>query len=646
MKFHNGLSLLGELLCASIVVIFLTAFCLQTALTQETERQWSDKTKKFNVAGTMVDFDKRTVTIKTEEQPKLIVPISKLCDADQKYVRGTRILQQEQRQYDLVMPHLDRYRESPYAVVEILEAIHREIPDAPYAASMIGLAHASGKADYKTAEKYFRIAERSIKETQAIFGEEFHQTTATAVGNNLAVCACKSGQGDQAARLFARQVESDSSHKVQFCVYHNATLMMEYMDQGNSNLTLSSGNRRKLAGALALKQPENPGFEVPAFFLYLLEWDMPITRADFEDVVAGGKLKGRRANLKGALNGSVFQTEKQLKDKGFSEHSQGTGFLVGPDLVVTNRHVIQSKSNELSYTITQYSEDGVPNLIGGSIIKWSPVLEEDLALIKLDKTLGNSPLPIATQDAEESSEVAVIGFPKAFESGEHLIASGGKVERVDEEIKQLPWYELSCKMAPGNSGSPCLDMKGNVVGIAFAIDSEEFNKYRSRFSRRSYAVKSSALVQFIKSVKPDFKFPETRTDPYSSRLALTDGVRGSALLVKSWIPPTERFEVRQPLFGEKSNYQRGIAQLATLKENSLYPDDWCPFCRGTTKTKCTNRLCVRGQIEKRKSYLAGYVPNTREPIYKIRRYFERCPTCKGNNQLKCQHCRDGKIGGQ
>ena len=145
---------------------------------------------------------------------------------------------------------------------------------------------------------------------------------------------------------------------------------------------------------------------------------------------------------------------------------------------------------------------------------------------------------------------------------------------------------------------------------------------------------------------PAFKFLKPSVVPLSSRQTLTASVRDSVLLVKSWKSPTERFENsnRSALDVLRPSQRRNIIkEFATLKENRLYPDDWCPHCNGSSVCKCTNRFCKRGQIENRKQVVSRVDPNNGRKSYRWVRTYERCTTCGGDDAIKCSYCRDGKI---
>ena len=346
------------------------------------------------------------------------------------------------------------------------------------------------------------------------------------------------------------------------------------------------------------------------------------------------------------VSGDVFQSEDQLIKRGYRPHIQGTGFLVTPSLVVTNRKVVQSAENNLSYTITQYPEDGKPTLVGGSVVKWSPVQDEDLAIIRLDRAVDSDPLRIIDNDgnAVVGDEITVLGFPETFSTGEHLLASGGQIDDFDP---RKSWFFLTADLLQGNSGGPCVDMHGNVCGVAFERDKDDILTFGKRNERdydvKGIAVSATPLVQFIKSVDADYQQLPPHADKVFNRQNLTDHIRPSVFLIKSWKSPLAR-QRTVGQFGEEIN-AREIRNLetATLKENRLYPDLWCFTCRGGGSLKCTNPNCARGQIQERRRVVVGTDPNFGKKIYAYKRFFEKCPTCSGAGRIKCPHCIEGKL---
>ncbi len=613
---------------------------------QSAPKVWKDASGKFEVTGRLVESDNSKVTLNVEGKGEIKVPINKLCENDRKYVLGLKIVEQDEAQFQLVMAHLERFRESPAAVMEILEGIHENYSDAPYAAAMLGIAYAVDRADYREAGKYLRLALRSIDSRQKILGGGYHKLTELAVNNNLAVVSLKLGKADAAVKLFESNVEL-TKKKINFCTYHNATLLLEAVNRKALNISFTSSSRKKLVQVLASLPPANPEYHVPTALLYMLEWSQPLSESLLERMLLDSELTNMPNQKSTNVSGAVFQTENQLVKRGYRPHVQGTGFLVTPELVVTNRNVVQSAENNLSYTITQFQEDGKPTLVGGSVEKWSPVQEEDLAIIRLDRDVDGEPLRIIDDDGDAvvGTEITVLGFPEVFSTGEHLLASGGEIEMFD---RSKSWFSLTAELLRGNSGGPCIDMYGNVCGVAFEKDRYDIATFADRagrqYEKRGTAVSATPLVQFIKSVEPDYEQLPPKNEEVLSRQRLTEQVRPSVFLIKSWKPPLNRVNVdinQADRFGEELRASElRTLEAATMKENRLFPDLWCYNCRGAGALKCKN--CTRGTIETRKPTYTGRDAQG-NPNYRIERHSQRCKTCSGSGSLKCPFCVNGKL---
>ena len=52
--------------------------------------------------------------------------------------------------------------------------------------------------------------------------------------------------------------------------------------------------------------------------------------------------------------------------------------------------------------------------------------------------------------------------------GEEILAKGTDIYRTSESLRHV--YVLASKLAPGDSGGALVDTKGDVIGMAFAID--------------------------------------------------------------------------------------------------------------------------------------------------------------------------------
>jgi S1-C subfamily serine protease len=140
----------------------------------------------------------------------------------------------------------------------------------------------------------------------------------------------------------------------------------------------------------------------------------------------------------------------------------GSGSVVGPDLVVTNAHVVAGMSKVSVETL-----DGVDR--PGTVVAFDP--RNDLALVSLPG-LDRPALPIrAGRDGDVG---AALGFPgggnlkvSPFRIDRHLDASGRDIygeERVERNL-----LVLAADLEPGDSGGALVAPDGALVGVAFAI---------------------------------------------------------------------------------------------------------------------------------------------------------------------------------
>jgi trypsin-like peptidase len=147
-----------------------------------------------------------------------------------------------------------------------------------------------------------------------------------------------------------------------------------------------------------------------------------------------------------------------VSDSSGKEIATGTGFFVSADgKLITNYHVIEDASS-----IIAKSENGGLFPVEG-VLAGDP--RNDLALLKLD----GKDLPFLTlsrsDNIEAGTRVAVIGSPLGLEG----TLSEGIVSAVRDVKDGLSILQITAAISPGSSGSPVLNEKGQVVGIACAL---------------------------------------------------------------------------------------------------------------------------------------------------------------------------------
>ncbi|MFB8386465.1 MarP family serine protease [Microbacterium sp. NPDC055910] len=140
----------------------------------------------------------------------------------------------------------------------------------------------------------------------------------------------------------------------------------------------------------------------------------------------------------------------------------GSGFVVAPDRVVTNAHVVAGVDVPIVELPGAAAREG-------RIVYFDPV--DDLAVIAVDD-LGAAPLPRSPTLAPGAAG-AVQGYPHGgpFTSNPASVLSVGTVPVADihdEGLTPREVYALQATVRPGNSGGPLLTAGGEVAGVVFA----------------------------------------------------------------------------------------------------------------------------------------------------------------------------------
>lgn len=186
--------------------------------------------------------------------------------------------------------------------------------------------------------------------------------------------------------------------------------------------------------------------------------------------------------------------ESTVRLVGFSKRGSelglggGTGFFIAPDKIATNFHVAAGVSGlmtaKLSHKETVWLVEGV--------IAYD--IAYDIAILKV--TGEGTPLFLGDSDILQIGEpVFLVGFP-----GRYTITEG-VIERIQKNDKR---FRTTAEAYPGNSGSPVLNSKGEVIGIHYGHDpgnspvnvikallagatsTESFTQWRKRNDVRAY----------------------------------------------------------------------------------------------------------------------------------------------------------------
>ena len=144
------------------------------------------------------------------------------------------------------------------------------------------------------------------------------------------------------------------------------------------------------------------------------------------------------------------------------QNQTGSGFVVAPDRIITNAHVVAGVQRPLV-------ESAVDGARTGEVVYFDPV--GDVAIIAVRK-LATIPLALAPALAEGSPAI-INGFPLGgpFSSHPASIVSIGALRVPDIHGKNptpRTVYTLAANVQQGESGGPLLDRSGRVAGMVFA----------------------------------------------------------------------------------------------------------------------------------------------------------------------------------
>ncbi len=156
--------------------------------------------------------------------------------------------------------------------------------------------------------------------------------------------------------------------------------------------------------------------------------------------------------------GSVVKVEGE----GCGGIVEGSGFVVGTDLVATDAHVIAGIT-------APYVKDG-HGTHRATPIWFDPDL--DFAVLRVGNLAGG-PLKFNTSTIGRGTKGGVLGYPwgGAFTADsaavlEEFTAIGRNIYNEGRTARDV--YMIQATVVPGNSGGPLVDLNGNVIGVVFA----------------------------------------------------------------------------------------------------------------------------------------------------------------------------------
>lgn len=167
--------------------------------------------------------------------------------------------------------------------------------------------------------------------------------------------------------------------------------------------------------------------------------------------------------------------------------SSGTGFVVAPDRVLTNHHVVDGCDRVLART---------PD---GRWLAATPPARVDAALDLALLTIPGNPGPVlgfrGTPGLRRGEDVIAYGFPLAGLLSADPKLTRGVVNALAGLRNDPNNIQISAEVQPGNSGGPLLDLHGHVVGVVVSkLDSRRVQNV----DNVNFAVTGAAAQAFLR----------------------------------------------------------------------------------------------------------------------------------------------------
>jgi S1-C subfamily serine protease len=171
---------------------------------------------------------------------------------------------------------------------------------------------------------------------------------------------------------------------------------------------------------------------------------------------------------------------------------EGTGFVIGPQLVLTNAHVVAGTSET---GVEVVNRRGRTVELSAEVVLYDPRV--DLAVLRVPD-LDAQPLTFDPQPAKPGDDAVVLGYPldgpftaTAAKIRSMINLKGPDIYDDGEVTREV--YTVRAVVRSGNSGGPLVAPNGRVIGVVFgaALDDQE-NGFVLTVDQVSHVVQAAA----------------------------------------------------------------------------------------------------------------------------------------------------------
>lgn len=182
------------------------------------------------------------------------------------------------------------------------------------------------------------------------------------------------------------------------------------------------------------------------------------------------------ALAKSAVIGDVAPSILKIRGRAPScaRQLEGTGFVIGPKLVMTNAHVVAG-TNDTGVEVK--NRRGKTVELQAEVVLYDPKI--DVAVLRVPD-LDADPLIFEPKPAAANDDAIVLGYPldgpftvTPARVRQNIKLKGPDIYDGGEVTRDV--YTLRAKVQSGNSGGPVISPTGRVIGVVFgaAVDNPE-----------------------------------------------------------------------------------------------------------------------------------------------------------------------------
>lgn len=185
----------------------------------------------------------------------------------------------------------------------------------------------------------------------------------------------------------------------------------------------------------------------------------------------------------------------------------GTGFFIAPNLLVTNRHVVENSTGRRIFLAGK----ALGSVRRASVLHVTPNSDPgspDFALLQLE--IGTAPGTLdVSSEINKLAGVVAAGYPGVvlqndtnfqrllrgeMSAAPDLNLTQGAVQSLQTGAGGMPLIVHTASIAKGNSGGPLVDSCGRVVGVNTFINVDQ-----SQSAKINYAIRSQAMATFLEA---------------------------------------------------------------------------------------------------------------------------------------------------